>query len=92
MTGSYLSSEPPTHNPCCSSHGVPMDCSIYRRTHFVEVGNCCDAWAARTDKTFTPRGCPAGFSSECSYWTDSDTCRCLTPPTIASGDNAGDQS
>lgn len=34
-----------THVPCCSSHNVHMDCETYRRTHFVEVGNCCDAWA-----------------------------------------------
>lgn len=37
--------EKPTHAPCCSSHGVDMDCAKYRRTHFVKVGNCCDAWA-----------------------------------------------
>lgn len=23
-------------------------------------------------------GCPAGFSSECSYWTSNDVCRCNT--------------
>ncbi len=34
-----------THNPCCSSHGVDMDCATYRRTHFVEVGPCCSVWA-----------------------------------------------
>lgn len=34
----------PAHDPCCSSHGVPMDCATYRRTHFVEVGPCCSAW------------------------------------------------
>jgi hypothetical protein len=32
---------PVTHNPCCSTHGVPMDCISYRRTHFVEVRPCC---------------------------------------------------
>ena len=38
-----------THDPCCSSHGVPMDCARYRRTHFVEVRPCCsvDAEALR---------------------------------------------
>lgn len=36
MTGAEL-----THNPCCSSHGEPMTCEKYRRTHFVEVGDCC---------------------------------------------------
>ncbi|WP_367128270.1 response regulator transcription factor [Saccharothrix sp. HUAS TT1] len=35
------------HNPCCSSHGVPMSCAQYRRTHFVEVRPCCSADAAR---------------------------------------------
>lgn len=34
------------HSPCCSSHGASMDCATYRRTHFVEVGACCDTWAA----------------------------------------------
>ena len=29
------------HAPCCSSHGVDMDCETYRRTHFVETGVCC---------------------------------------------------
>lgn len=33
-----------THTPCCSAHGVDMDCERYRRTHFVEVGPCCGAW------------------------------------------------
>jgi hypothetical protein len=33
-----------THAPCCSSHGVDMDCETYRRTHFVEVGSCCSAF------------------------------------------------
>lgn len=32
-----------THDPCCSSHGVTMDCARYRRTHFVEVRPCCSA-------------------------------------------------
>lgn len=31
------------HDPCCSSHGVTMTCSQYRRTHFVEVRPCCGA-------------------------------------------------
>jgi hypothetical protein len=31
-----------THDPCCSSHGVTMGCDQYRRTHFVEVGRCCE--------------------------------------------------
>ena len=30
-----------THTPCCTAHGVDMDCATYRRTHFVEVGYCC---------------------------------------------------
>ena len=34
---------PPNHNPCCSSHGQPMGCDQYRRTHFVEVRPCCAA-------------------------------------------------
>lgn len=34
--------EHPTHTPCCSSHGVRMDCATYRRTHFVETRPCCD--------------------------------------------------
>lgn len=34
-----------THVPCCSSHKVPMTCKEYRRTHFVEVGVCCPAFA-----------------------------------------------
>ncbi|PWK81660.1 hypothetical protein C8D88_11671 [Lentzea atacamensis] len=86
----YLTGEPATHNPCCSSHNVPMDCSIYRRTHLVEADNCCDAWATKEDKTFTPRGCPAGFSSECYYWTDSGTCRCLTPPVAGVSSKGGE--
>lgn len=28
------------HDPCCSSHGITMDCDTYRRTHFVETGPC----------------------------------------------------
>ena len=32
-----------THAPCCSPHGIDMGCERYRRTHFVEVGNCCGA-------------------------------------------------
>ena len=35
-----------THAPCCSAHGIDMGCERYRRTHFVEVGNCCAADAA----------------------------------------------
>lgn len=35
------------HDPCCSSHGVPMTCEYYRRTHFVEVRPCCSEDAAR---------------------------------------------
>jgi hypothetical protein len=35
------------HDPCCSSHGVPMTCSRYRRTHFVEVRPCCSEDAER---------------------------------------------
>lgn len=35
------------HSPCCSSHGVPMTCERYRRTHFVEVRPCCAADAER---------------------------------------------
>lgn len=31
-----------THKPCCSSHNVLLCCRHYRRTHFVEVGWCCD--------------------------------------------------
>lgn len=37
--------QPITHRPCCSSHGRDLCCDCYRRTHFVEVGNCCSAWA-----------------------------------------------
>jgi hypothetical protein len=36
-------SAPGAHEPCCSSHGVDMDCARYRRTHFVEVRPCCSA-------------------------------------------------
>ena len=37
--------EPPaaTHDPCCSAHGVPLDCKTYRATHFVDVRPCCAA-------------------------------------------------
>lgn len=46
--GSPDGSEPSAgaHEPCCSSHGVDMDCARYRRTHFVEVRPCCSADAA----------------------------------------------
>src|SRR5687767_12015832 len=37
---------PGAHEPCCSSHGVDMDCARYRSTHFVEVRPCCSADAA----------------------------------------------
>lgn len=37
-----------THDPCCSSHNVAMDCETYRRSHFVQVGICCAAWAAQS--------------------------------------------
>lgn len=46
--------EEPTHNPCCSSHNVPMGCVQYRRTHFVEVGACCSAWKAEHGDTPPP--------------------------------------
>lgn len=35
------------HDPCCSSHGVPMSCARYRRTHFVDVRPCCEKDAER---------------------------------------------
>lgn len=38
-----------THAPCCSAHGIAMTCDRYRRTHFVEVGNCCAAWGERNE-------------------------------------------
>jgi hypothetical protein len=50
----------PEHDPCCSSHGVPMDCERYRRTHFVEVRPCCaeDAQRLATDGAHPcPHGC-----------------------------------
>lgn len=37
------------HSPCCSSHGVPMTCERYRRTHFVEVRPCCSTDRARME-------------------------------------------
>lgn len=42
----------PTHTPCCSAHGVDMDCETYRRSHFVEVRPCCkqDAAGLRREK------------------------------------------
>lgn len=40
----------PTHAPCCSSHGVPMTCARYRRTHYVEVRPCCAIDAARLEE------------------------------------------
>lgn len=66
-----------THDPCCSSHGASLDCDTYRRTHFVEVGYCCDTWAERHVAGWVPRGCPAGFSSECPSWSSTNPCRCL---------------
>lgn len=51
---SYVKPEP-EHTPCCSSHGVPMSCERYRRTHFVEVRPCCSADAQRLEtETETP--------------------------------------
>lgn len=38
------------HSPCCSSHGVPMTCERYRRTHFVEVRPCCVPDAERLEQ------------------------------------------
>lgn len=38
-----------THEPCCSSHNVPMTCETYRRTHFVQVRPCCSVDAQRLD-------------------------------------------
>lgn len=35
------------HEPCCTAHGIPMDCERYRRTHFVEVRPCCSKDAER---------------------------------------------
>jgi hypothetical protein len=35
------------HNPCCSSHKIPMSCEKYRLTHFVEVRPCCAIDAER---------------------------------------------
>lgn len=53
MTQSALPIEP-EHDPCCSSHGVPMDCERYRRTHFVEVRPCCSVDAARLRQEQAP--------------------------------------
>jgi hypothetical protein len=30
-----------THDPCCTSHDIPMTCETYRSTHFVETRPCC---------------------------------------------------
>lgn len=38
------------HSPCCSSHGEPMTCERYRRTHFVEVRPCCTVDAERLEQ------------------------------------------
>lgn len=32
-----------THTPCCTSHGLPLCCADYRRTHFVDRRPCCTA-------------------------------------------------
>jgi hypothetical protein len=39
-----------SHTPCCSveSHGYDLCCECYRRTHFVEVGNCCTRYGVAT--------------------------------------------
>lgn len=44
------------HNPCCSTHGVPMSCERYRRSHFVDVRPCCGADALRLAKAGELRG------------------------------------
>jgi hypothetical protein len=69
----------PTHAPCCAIHGASLDCDTYRRTHVVDPGQpCCDTGARRYPAgSWAPRGCPAGFSSECSSWTSTGPCRCL---------------
>lgn len=36
-----------THQPCCSSHEKKLCCSCYRKSHFVEVGNCCSIDTAK---------------------------------------------
>ncbi|QPX62619.1 hypothetical protein SEA_WOLLYPOG_69 [Arthrobacter phage Wollypog] len=46
------------HNPCCSAHGVDMDCERYRRTHFVEVRPCCSADARRLSAEQDEKLCP----------------------------------
>lgn len=43
-----------THAPCCSAHGKDMNCERYRRTHFVEVGNCCAADAKARPEAAKP--------------------------------------
>ena len=48
MTAGDFIMAPPaelTHDPCCSSHGARLGCEAYRRSHFVEVGPCCEVWA-----------------------------------------------
>jgi hypothetical protein len=83
--GLYTDEEPsgwrpvPTHVPCCATHGTSLDCDMFRRTHEIEPGSpCCDTGARRYPAGgWAPRGCPAGFSSECSSWTSSSPCRCL---------------
>jgi hypothetical protein len=57
-----------THNPCCSSHGVDMDCAKYRRTHFVEVGNCCDAWARQHPTMPIPDDAAEAFRRVKTKW------------------------
>lgn len=55
----------PDHDPCCSSHGVPMSCERYRRTHFVEVRPCCSTDAARLkeEAKLSPAGLKAAVDA-----------------------------
>lgn len=50
-----LATQVVTHRPCCSAHGEDMTCEKYRRTHFVEVGNCCDVDRAVSGEIVGPR-------------------------------------
>ena len=78
-----------THAPCCSSHNASLDCDTFRRTHVVAAGSdCCDTWTeANPYGGWVPRGCPAGFSSECSSWSSADPCRCLVATLSPAADN-----
>jgi len=66
----------PTHLPCCSSHGIPMTCARYRRTHFVEVRPCCavdvNRLAAEADQATPPHRLPG-----CSTQDEDGRCACV---------------